>query len=83
LGFQDVLVPFNKYFKEKVCCDLGKSQPCNANETKDIDYFLTLPFMTATAQQRKRLIKEQAARLHFAAFINTRINEGGVAFNKS
>jgi len=81
-GFRDVLVPFDKYFEEKVCCDLGRSEPYHANETKDIDYFLTLPFMTANDQQRKELMEERAARLHFAAFVKTRIDEGGAGFNK-
>jgi hypothetical protein len=65
-----------------MCRDLGRSEPYSANETKDIDYFLTLSFMTANDQQRKRFIEERAARLHFAAFVKTRINEGGAGFTK-
>jgi hypothetical protein len=56
-GFRDVLMPFDKYFEETACHDLRRSQPYDANETKDIDYFLTLPFMTATGQQRRKLME--------------------------
>jgi hypothetical protein len=81
-GFRDVLVPLDKYFEEKVCRDLGRSQPYDATETKDIDYFLTLPFMTAAAQDRKKLMNERAARLHFATFVKRRIGEGGEGFSR-
>jgi hypothetical protein len=36
-----------------------------------------------TAQQYKKLIKEQAACLYFAAFVNIYINEGSIGFNKN
>lgn len=52
-GFQDVLIPFDKYFKEKECQDLKRLHPYDANETKDIDYFSTLPFMRATANNAR------------------------------
>jgi len=82
-GFRDVLVPFDKYFEEKACHDLKRSQPYDANETKDIDYFMTLPFMTATGQQRRKLEEQWASRLHFAAFVKKLIGEGGGAgFNR-
>ncbi|KAH8593889.1 hypothetical protein B0O99DRAFT_546517 [Bisporella sp. PMI_857] len=81
-GFRDVLAPFKKYFEEKECRDLDRSQPYEANETKDIDYFFTLPFMTTTDQQCKKLTKERAARLHFAAFVKTCIDQSGGGFNK-
>ncbi len=82
-GFRDVLAPFDKYFVEKACCDLGRLQPYDANETKDVDYFSTLPFMMAFDRQRKKLMAGRAARLHFAAFVKTHIDEGGVNFNKN
>ena len=80
-GFRDVLVPFDKYFEEKACHDLKRSHPYDANETKDIDYFLTLPFMAATSQQRNTLMGQRAARLHFAAFVKTCIDKGGAVSN--
>ena len=43
-----VLVPFGKYLEEKECHDLKRSQPYDANKTKGVDYFLTIPFMMAT-----------------------------------
>jgi hypothetical protein len=80
-GFQDVLTPFDTYFSEKVCHDLGRSKPYDATETSDIDYFMTLPFMIAN-QGRKKLMEERAVHLHFAAFVKTRIDEGRDDFTK-
>jgi hypothetical protein len=39
--------------------------------------------MTATGQQRRKLMEQRAARLYFAAFVKTLIDEsGGAGFNK-
>ncbi|RDL36170.1 uncharacterized protein BP5553_06782 [Venustampulla echinocandica] len=80
-GFPDALSPFDKYFKEKLC-KLETSEPYDATETKDIDYFLTIPYMTSIPQHRKKLMNERAARLHFAAFIKARIEKSEGGFNK-
>jgi hypothetical protein len=82
-GFREVLVPFEKYFEEHSYQDLNRSEPYDATETKDIDHFQTLPFMTAINLQRKKLKAERAARLHFAAFVKALVNEdGGAGFNR-
>jgi hypothetical protein len=38
--------------------------------------------MTATAQDRKKLMNERAARLHFATFVKRRIGEGSEGFSR-
>lgn len=80
-GFRDALSPMDRYYQEKKC-EVKTSNPYDATETKDIDYFLTLPFMTATAQDRKMLMKDRDGRLHFAAFVKTRIREAEGGFNR-
>ena len=44
-------------------------------ETKDLDYFSTLPFMNKTRAQREDKELERQARLHFAVFVNTNVNK--------
>jgi len=44
----------------------------DATETKDVDYFLTIPSMSSRDQDRKKWMDERAARLHFAEFIKAR-----------
>lgn len=67
--FQNTLIPYKEYFEKTQCQDLGKMEPYDATETKDMDHFLTLPFMK---QFRDELILERNARLHFAAFVKTK-----------
>lgn len=70
-GFQDVLIPFDKYIKDKDCRTPGEPTTYIAVETKDLDYFETLPFMVANRAQRDNLRVDRRARLHFAAFVDT------------
>jgi hypothetical protein len=70
-GFRDVLVPFEKYVAEKSCRILNEPTTYNATETKDLDYFSTLPLLNRTRAQREDKRLERQARLHFAVFVNT------------
>lgn len=70
-GFQEVLVPMKKYFAQTSCQRLGEANTYDATETKDLDYFSTLPFMNRTKAQREDRKLERKARLHFAAFVDT------------
>jgi hypothetical protein len=72
-GFQEVLVPFEKYLADKSCQILKNPVTYDATETKDLDYFSTLPFMNRTRAQREDKKLERQARLHFATFVNTHV----------
>lgn len=74
-GFQDVLVPFDKYITDKVCQILSGPTTYDATETKDLDYFSTLPFMNMAKAQRKDRESERKARLHFADFVDRRVEK--------
>ena len=53
------------------------SQPTvyEATETKDLDYFSTLPFMSKTSAQREDNKLERQARMHFAVFVDMHISK--------
>ncbi|KAI9776080.1 MAG: hypothetical protein M1839_000593 [Geoglossum umbratile] len=74
-GFRDVLVPFEKYIADKACRISSQPTAYNATETKDLDFFSTLSFMNMTRTQREDRELERKARLHFAAFVNTRVGK--------
>lgn len=74
-GFRDVLVPFEKYIADKSCRISSDPTTYDATETKDLDYFSTLPFLNKTRAQREDKKLERQARLHFAAFVNTRVTK--------
>ena len=74
-GFREVLIPFEKYFTDRSCQILNKPTNYDATETKDLDYFSTLPFMNITQAQREDRKLERQARLHFAIFVNTRVSK--------
>ncbi|CZR53705.1 uncharacterized protein PAC_03585 [Phialocephala subalpina] len=74
-GFQDVLIPFDKYVADKSCRNLSDLNTYDANETKDLDYFETLPFLNRTRAQREDKKLERRARIHFAVFVNTRVSK--------
>jgi len=52
-GFREVLVPFEKYLADKSCQVLNEPTTYDATETKDLDYFSTLPFLNRTRAQRE------------------------------
>lgn len=73
-GFQEVLVPFEKYLADKSCQILNDPATYDATETKDLDYFSTLPFLNRTRAQREDKKLERKARLHFADFVNMHVS---------
>jgi hypothetical protein len=75
-GFREVLVPFDKYIADKVCQLLGDPTTYNWTETKDLDYFSTLPFMNRSRAQKKDRELERKARLHFADFVDRFVDAG-------
>ncbi|RYP59344.1 hypothetical protein DL771_010909 [Monosporascus sp. 5C6A] len=74
-GFRDVLVPFEKYVADKSCRISGEPTTYDATETKDLDYFSTLPFLNRSRAQREDKKLERQTRLHFAAFVDTRVSK--------
>lgn len=74
-GFQDVLVPYQKYMDEKACRMINDPTTYDANETKDLDYFSTLPFMNNSSAQKADLKLERKNRLHFATFVDNQDTE--------
>ena len=74
-GFRDVLIPFKKYIADKSCRTSSEPTTYDATETKDLDYFSTLPFVNRTRAQREDKKLERQARLHFAVFVDTRVSK--------
>ena len=74
-GFRDVLIPFKKYVADNSCRISSEPTTYDATETKDLDYFSTLPFFNRTRAQRQDGKLERQARLHFAAFVDTRTDQ--------
>ncbi|KAH7207876.1 uncharacterized protein BKA55DRAFT_529940 [Fusarium redolens] len=75
-GFREVLVPFDKYIADKVCQLLGDPTTYNWTETKDLDYFSTLPSMNRSRAQKQDREVERKARLHFADFVDRCVDAG-------
>ncbi|KAL2825784.1 hypothetical protein BDW59DRAFT_161455 [Aspergillus cavernicola] len=75
-GFREVLVPYAEYVAEKECRIVGPPAGYFATETKDLDFFLTLPFMTGTKAQRDGLEVERRHRMGFASFVDTAVEKG-------
>ncbi|KAF5684286.1 zinc MYND-type [Fusarium denticulatum] len=73
-GFREVLVPFNKYMADKACQVVGEPTTYNWTETKDVDYFSTLPSMNRSRSQKQDREVERKARLHFADFVDRHVN---------
>ena len=69
-GFREVLVPFEKYLGDKSCRIVNEPTTYDGTETKDLDYFSTLPFLNRTRAQREDGKLERQARLHFAVFVD-------------
>jgi hypothetical protein len=74
-GFQDVIVPFEKYIAERSCRITSEPTTYDASETKDLDYYSTLPFMNRTRAQRDDMKSERQARMHFSVFVDTRVGK--------
>jgi hypothetical protein len=74
-GFRHVLIPYEKYIEDNSCRLTSEPTTYDATETKDLDYFSSLPSMNRTQAQRENKQLERRARLHFADFSNTRISK--------
>jgi hypothetical protein len=74
-GFSDVLVPYDTYYQEKGCKVVIPPTPYDATETKDLDFYKTVPAMNATQVQRENAEQERKDRLHFAAFVDTHVTK--------
>ncbi|KAK8093871.1 hypothetical protein PG997_000556 [Apiospora hydei] len=71
-GFREVLVPYNKYLRGKQGTITAEPEPYSWTETKDLDFFETLPFMNTTTAQRADRAEERRIRLHYASFVEER-----------
>jgi hypothetical protein len=69
------LIPFEKYIADKSCRISSEPNTYDVNETKDLNYFSTLPFLNRTRAQREDKKLERQARLHFAVFVDTRVSK--------
>lgn len=47
----------------------------DANETRDLDFFSTIPAMNISSAQKKDRAVERKMRLHFATFVDTQVDE--------
>jgi hypothetical protein len=74
-GFREVLVPLERYLADKSSRISNEPTTYDATETKDLDYFSTLPFLNKTRAQREDKKLDRQARLHFAAFVDTQVNK--------
>lgn len=50
--------------------------PYHWTETKDLDYFETLPGLSGTPAQRADAAMERKIRLHYASFVEKRFGSG-------
>ena len=60
---------------DKACRIINDPTTYDATETKDLDYFSTLPFLNISSAQRKDRESQRKERLHFAKFVDTQDNE--------
>ena len=52
-----------------------RARSCDRSETHDLDHLLTLPVVRFTQELREDTMWERQARLHFAVFVDTRIEK--------
>ncbi|KAL2871593.1 uncharacterized protein BJX67DRAFT_166591 [Aspergillus lucknowensis] len=74
-GYEDILVPFDRYIDERECRNLAQPVSYDATETEDLDYFATLPFMNKFRTQRENMKRERRARLRFAEFVDANVSQ--------
>lgn len=65
-----------KYIEDRKCRSLREPETYDAMETKNLDYFATLPFMNRFRTQRKKLKRERQSRLRFTEFVDTHVSKG-------
>ncbi|CAI7570759.1 unnamed protein product [Penicillium viridicatum] len=74
-GFQEVLVPFAKYFHDNECRILCGPRIYDACETKDLEYLSTLHAFNQTKAQRQDMRLERLTRHHFAVFVYITVHD--------
>ncbi|KAH6668648.1 hypothetical protein F5X68DRAFT_52683 [Plectosphaerella plurivora] len=74
-GFEEVLVPYHPYFQDKDCKVVIPPTLYDATETKDLDYYKTIPSMNATELQRQNAEQERKDRLHFATYVDQHVSK--------
>lgn len=72
-GFRDVLVPYDRYVREKRCESMGHPINYSFTETSDLDSLTTNPLLTALPGIQEKLMTERSNRLKFAEFVKTEI----------
>lgn len=68
-------MPYDRYFADKGCSIAIPPTPYDATETKDLDYYDTIPSMNSTKIQRDNAQQERKDRLHFAAFVTSHVTK--------
>ncbi|ORY02838.1 hypothetical protein BCR34DRAFT_605443 [Clohesyomyces aquaticus] len=63
-----------RYLVDKSCRISSQPKTYDATETKDLDYFASIPFRNQTRAQRDNLKLERENRLHLAKFVDTNID---------
>ncbi len=71
-GFRAVLVPFRQYLADHECRVASPPNHYRWTETKDLDYYRTLPFAAVEPQDDTL---EREARLHYAEFVDKHFGE--------
>ena len=74
-GFREALVPFERYLADQSCRIVSEPTTYDATETKDLDFFSTLPFLNKTRAQREDREMERQTRLHFAVFVDKHVSQ--------
>jgi len=69
-GFRDALLPYERYMREKRCQVVSQPSIYSWTETRDLDYFDTIPQMNVTRRHREGRKLEREARKHFVAFVD-------------
>ncbi|KAK8086268.1 beclin 1 [Apiospora phragmitis] len=82
-GFNGVLVPYDNYLRERQCTISAEPASYLWTETKDTDYFESLPVLNRTAAQRTDRAVERKIRLHYASFVEVRFGAGQPSAAKS
>ncbi|KAH9904203.1 hypothetical protein F4778DRAFT_734380 [Xylariomycetidae sp. FL2044] len=77
-GFGAVLTPYDQYMAVTGASLVSPPEPYQWTETKDLDFFDSLPGMNLTGAQRADCELERELRLHFAAFVDGYFAAAGV-----
>lgn len=75
-GFREVLIPYATYLQDKQGEIVTGPGPYHWTETKDLEYFETVPGLSVTAAQRADAAVERKIRRHYASFVEERFGPG-------